>query len=239
MAEVSRVELVDGSEFDPREWLRRDVLWASLITPYQDQINTFLLDTARYQHDGNVNRIKTNANFSESDTATQAESFFHEGKNVAGLISTVALLNVCRLRVNHNSLSEIIEIQASSIDKVLRLANSVELDESKTEEKAFGECERALTIFARSPSLYGHSRRLIGAGKSMIGFAGIEASRWMSNSLQNEGGTLPVLHVQDGGTSRGSGPNVDMLQSILHSLPESELYANLSVSSGTEEQVKY
>ena len=61
MSRQPRVEVVGQGTLKPREWLRRDVLWASLMSPCSRQIAGWLDGTAVSQHMGYQDRNSTQA----------------------------------------------------------------------------------------------------------------------------------------------------------------------------------
>ncbi|HXR50460.1 MAG TPA: hypothetical protein VN778_05545 [Verrucomicrobiae bacterium] len=52
----TRVRVADTGTFTPREWLRREVLWASLMIPYTEQYAGWFNEKELYHHKGNSSR---------------------------------------------------------------------------------------------------------------------------------------------------------------------------------------
>ena len=80
----SRIVVQGETQFNPREWLRRELLWASLMAPYGQQLNDWLeVDGNRFdQHMGNVSRQHIYSQ--ETDSESQAIAFFNGAKVIGG-----------------------------------------------------------------------------------------------------------------------------------------------------------
>jgi len=226
----SRVRVNASNEFNPREWLRREVLWASLMTPYNRQLATWIEGTALPQHLGNSTRQKIYGE--EPDAEAQSLAFFNQGKSLAGLISSVALFDACLDRTGYGAHVNILGVQARSVDKVLeRAANQFSRLTYSDEEEA--------EIFAESSALaktalqfeYSHPARneaFFKAGIMMVWLASSEAASWIDNSKQNPESSLPTLLIEDGGTPRSGGDRVNKLQPIFKKLIDSNVYTDFA-----------
>lgn len=220
-----RVELVNGDVFNAREWLRRDVLWASLMSPYSRQLAGWLDGTQEQQHNGNVSRQLVYG--SAQDVESQSMAFFNQGKNIAGLISSVALFKSCMPRSNDGCAVTPIEVQAKSIDAVLGSA----FDSNTAEGVVYAECAHLVAEANKSrDGEFGKRQRLLRASKLMTGLATQEAVSWLAQASQNEDSSLPILSIQNGGHPRSAGPRVEMLQPIFETIIASPKYQSLSTS---------
>lgn len=225
MAADYRIKVVGGKDFEPREWLRREVLWASLMTPYNQQLDVFIKGTAFDQHMGNKTRQDLFA--LDEDPESQSLAFFNQGKNVAGLISFAALFDACLDRTGNGAHVNIPGVQARSVDKVLARQSDLHKGPYSPDEE--------FEIFDESGLLVNHAVRtergseernesIFRAGSMMTWLASAEAGLWLESSLQSIEGSLPELVIDDGGTPRSSGTRVDKLQPILHKILESANY---------------
>lgn len=229
MNKVSRVQLADGSPFNKREWLRREVLWASLMTPYSYQLSQWLSEdggTRVQQHNGNVSRRDL---FSRTDDPEhQAQAFLNHGKVVAGLTLSAIILKISMS--NKEEEPQIpLEIQADVIDRVLKESQQP-VSYSAPEKEIFMRCvELAHRAHAAGQSLVA-SKSWLQASKLMRGLASNYAHDWI-DLLGEDQGAFPQLIVPNGGTPRSSGPRVEELQPIFHEIVESEQFKSLSYST--------
>ncbi len=115
-----RVEIIGEQEFNPREWLRRDALWASLMSPYDQQMKGWSTGTQLAQHRGNTNRQAIYGDVSQNDTEAQSMALFNQGKNIAGLVTSAALFTSYREGFRNDSSINLLEVQANTIDKVMK-----------------------------------------------------------------------------------------------------------------------
>jgi hypothetical protein len=218
----SRIDVINQIEFSPREWLRREVLWASLMVPYRQQREDWLNGNAYGYYSGNVSRHQISA--LSSDAESQALAFLNQGKTIAGLISSIALFETINLKLLDASPIETLGVQADSIDKVLgniALNSSIETTE-ELEKIAFDECYHFVKKASEEPD---RSREYLAyADRIITELATNETQSWIATSRQNEEGSLPVLVVQDGGYPRSAGGRVDRLQPIFRQIIESEQY---------------
>lgn len=213
----SRVEIIGGAEFSPHEWLRREVLWASLMTPYGSQLNGWLSEdnTQFSQHMGNVSRQEI---YSAEDDSL---SFFATGKTIGGLISSKALflsmMSGWRTSVN------ILEVQARSVSRVLN--NNVSNKDVLNRERAFLKCaDLAINASEMEDWSFVRGEKLLRASQLMGDLAAQEASSWIKLSQQNEEGDLPLLKINNGGHPRSAGPRVGKLLPIFEEIVESVEY---------------
>lgn len=225
----SRVSVVGETIFNPREWLRREVLWASLMTPYSIQRAGWLDKglTQRDQHTGNVSRQKI-YNI-EGDVEALSLSFFNQGKNIGGLISSVALFNAMMDKSGEGATVDLLEVQATSIDKVLRKTVSLPTG-NPVEAETYQECAGIMKrVSGMAEGQFGKNQQLSKASRLMIDLASREASTWLEASTQNEEGNLPELTINNGGYPRSAGSRVDLLQPIFYSIVDSKPYAALNI----------
>lgn len=220
---ATRVEVIDYGAFEPREWLRRDVLWASLMSPYSQQMQGWLDGTQKAQHDGNVSRQNLYAQ--DVDAEVQAMAFFNQGKNVAGLISSIALFQVSVAGSRQGAVVTPVEIQAKAVDLVL--GGEATPDRASSESEVYARCSR-LAIQASIGEGIIASRSLRKASQLMTDLAVAEASSWIEVSQESE--NLPQLTINDGGHPRSAGPRVEMLQPFFRQILASEAYRSIAVS---------
>lgn len=225
----SRVEVVGQGDFIPREWLRKEVLWAYLIAPYGVQLNGWLDQnvSARAQHDGNVSRRDLFSR--QKDPEAQPMVFFNQGKNVAGIISSAVLFRAGVCSSRDGTYFNVLEAQATAIDKVLGSRQS-DFGKILPEGEAYREAARlAKLAYAPDAPQFGSNRRLMAANRIMFALASEEARHWLSLSRQDDQGSLEPLLVPDGGTPRSAGPKVEAAQLMLHTILESEEYTRLTL----------
>ena len=143
MAEV-RVVVEGELEFNPRQWLRREVLWASLMSPYSVQLEDWLNEDGNRldEHMGNLNRQRIYS----SDPSPEAKSleFFTEGKNISGLMSAVVIFD--SLIHTTRRAEDILATQASNIDRVLEAAIEDPLQAPLDDEGVFSKCSRLVQL---------------------------------------------------------------------------------------------
>lgn len=218
---------VGGEMFIPREWLRREVLWASLMTPYSDQLSGWLNETQIYQHAGNITR--QNVYNTEGDSKKLSLSFFNQGKNVGGLITSIALFKSMMNKTGEGAAINLLEVQAVSIDRVLDMVG-LPTDDRPDEKETYRECAQIMSeVLKASGEDRFRNRRLLYVKRSMAGLAVAECSSWLDASLQNSEGTLPELTINNGGHPRSGGHRVDKLQPIFHKIIASKPYQKLSI----------
>jgi len=223
----SRVEIEGDKPFNPREWLRREVLWASLMTPYSVQARTWQDGTAVVQHQGNVTRQELYA--SVPDAEAQALAFFNHGKNIGGIISSATLFRAGLDRTGIGAHVNIYEQQASVIDSVLGRQPADFIPEVLNDDDSYNQCEKlAESIYAEGQNPHIRNKLLLQASNIMSALACREAQAWVGSSLQNTEGTLPNLTIHDGGYPRSGGLRVEKLQPIFHKIDESAGYQEFS-----------
>ena len=155
--------------------------------------------------------------------------FFNRGKNVAGLISSVALFRACMAGSNEGGAVTLVEIQAKSVDKVLgsiATGNSTEI--TVPEADIYAECADIMKKVVTEPTQFGCKQRLLRASNLMAGLASKEAGLWIEASYQNEAGSLPHLTINNGGHPRSAGPRVEMLTPIFSHILETDTYLSLA-----------
>ncbi len=219
-----RVQVSGQEKFDPREWLRRDVLWASLMSPYGRQLGSWLDSTARLQHSGNVSRQTLYATYDDPDMLSAA--FFNQGKNIAGMVSSIALFRACMPRMRVKAQITPIELQAAAVDAALsgRPSNVV------SDTRAYSNCEQLVWDAHRAePGQFGVAHRFLRASRVMTALAAQESADWIEASMQNEDGSLPVIVIKNGGQPRSGGPRIAMLEPIFHQILGSPAYQELAV----------
>jgi hypothetical protein len=222
-----RVEVIGQGEFNAREWLRRDILWASLMSPYDQQLQDMISGAAYDQHMGSVSR--QNVYYAGEDSEVQSQGFFNQGKNIAGLTSTVALFRACKASrpdsVGSLEMPAILEIQAKSIDVVLEDVSAGFAAVSQPHQDIYKECSRLAKDATNPNTQYGAAQRLLRASRIMADLACTEAGTWLDRA--EDDGSSPKLTIHNGGHPRSAGPRVDMLQPILHRIIESDNYRSL------------
>jgi len=226
---LSRVEVAGGIEFSPREWLRREVLWASLIVPYDLQMKAWLSQAAFQQHNGNVSR-RDLFNGQGEDPEAQSMAFLNQGKNIASSISSAILFRIFRTDIDYQTATPPLEIQATAIDKALCALPVNGSTPHLGDVQAYENCTRiAIQVNQTEPGQFGNRRRLLQAARIMTNLASAETASWIKSSEQNGEGSLLALVVPNGGYSRSAGPRVEMLQPIFHQIVVSEPYQALTV----------
>jgi hypothetical protein len=231
----SRVEVVGYGKFDAREWLRQDVLWASFMSPYAQQMGDFLKDNgypALQQHNGNVGRRDTYSK--ESDVTAQSLSFFHQGKNVAGLISSAVMLRAFMHGLEEGRMGahpeRALGIQAKCID--IALGSLVKrLPDVVPDDEAYQICSKQAQAAQSSKYSFGNKSRLLRASNMMCALAQKEATQWIEDSRQNDEQSLPALTINPGGSPRSAGPRVDALQPVFQRTLGSRSYKSLCVAA--------
>ena len=220
----TRVEVVGAEEFNPREWLRREVLWASLMTPYGKQLAgwTDRDITAVHQHNSNVSRAQLYAQ--DESAESQALAFFNQGKNIGGILSSASLFRACMER-REGRPTEPLKAQATSVDKALAHRNTTPI--ISDESAVYVESGRMISrVNISPPGTYGTNVRLLRAAKIMTSYAAVEINEWLNFAEQP--GT--PLTIQNGGHPRSAGPRVEMLQPLFEQILASEPYADLNGS---------
>jgi hypothetical protein len=229
----SRIEVIGESEFNPREWLRRDVLWASIVTPYPRQLAGWLDgESAQKQHSNNVSRIEQFASYTGNEMA--AEAFRHRGKNIAGMISSIALFQT--LICQRGTLATTnLRVQARSVDHVLNRFRRGSFDTSFNDEAVYAECVNQVRLTAGlDPSdeiqQFGYNKRFRTATKYLTGLVCQEVGLWLAEAEQNDKRTKPVLVVENGGVTRGSGPSMERLGQQLAQTEATAEYQDLAIA---------
>jgi hypothetical protein len=231
----TRIKVKGVDKFDEREWLRREVLWASLMTPYPAQMAGWFNGTQISQHAGNFSRATLYAE-RELDLESQSWAFFNQGKNIGGILSSAALFRAYPTEGEIQQLfdtdpavsSRELQVQARVIDIALGNLAIRSVETTGEDNKIYAECERLAIHAYASQSLFARRHRLLRAGKIMSGLATPEVSKWRETASQNEDGSLPILTIPNGGTPRSAGPRVDKLQPIFAEIIASGPYRSLA-----------
>jgi hypothetical protein len=218
----SRIKIIGEKVFNAREWLRREVLWASLMSPYPQQLDRWLDGRAVDQHNGNVSRRDVYR--AGIDIDSQALAFFNQGKNLAGIVSHAIVFQSAADGYIDKPVEEMLEIQSSTIEKTLgRVAINEVIRIS--DEKTYKICEHLARLALSEP--HDRDNNLNRAGYVMTELASAEASIWLLDALQNEDSSLPILQINDGGHPRSAGDRVDKLQPVFQKIIASERYQAL------------
>ncbi len=223
----SRVSVLGEATFNPREWLRREVLWASLMTPYKTQLDGWLNGTQISQHAGNVTRRDYYAR--EANAEALSLSLFNQGKNVAGLVSASVLFKVTARNLETEDTAALLLVQADRIDRVLTTV-PVSRASDEFEANVFDDCIKlATTATAQPEGQFGRTHRYLKASRLMVTLAASEATAWVESSQQTDDtATTQLLVIQNGGYPRSAGPRVDSLQPIFNTIIASQDYQALS-----------
>jgi hypothetical protein len=229
-----RVKVFDAIEFDEREWLRREVLWASLMTPYGAQMAGWFNGTQVSQHMGNFSRATL---FTEADLGIEGQSktILNQGKNIGGIISSATLF---RINPTEAELQELytedrpttidtLKVQARNIDIALGNIAVNYIAPTDDDSEAYTQCERLSTRAYKLQNTFAQRRLLLRAGKIMSGLARREIAKWREMTAQNKDQPLPILTIPDGGMPRSAGPRVDRLQPIFHQIVNTDQYQAL------------
>jgi hypothetical protein len=222
----NRIAVEGEKGFVPREWLRREVLWASLMSPYPQQMQGWLDGRAADQHAGNVSRQEIYA--AEDDPQAQALAFFNRGKKIGGIISSAVLFKAASMYYIDRPPMELLELQAGGVDKVLG-RTAVRGSMYSLDEEAYQACKR---LIAQSQTARAVERRrnYLNASRIMARLASAETAIWLAEAEQSEDNSLPVLSIPDGGHPRSAGARVDRLQVEFLSIVDSEEFIALSSS---------
>ncbi len=222
---VTRIKVVPTLEFSPAEWLRREVLWASLMTPYNTQFEGWVKETAYAQHSGNVTRRHVYE--AEDDPEFKALAFFNHGKTIGGLISSAVMFKVY-VDEPHYVPETLIVDQSLVVADVLKNEPNYFSDEDLSEKETFDACTSiASSIFQNEYNPLNPSEQLQ-ASKMMSALACREAKIWVASSVQDDAEGLPVLTIPNGGHPRSAGERVDRLQPIFRKIVDSDRYRALA-----------
>lgn len=218
------IEVVGEKEFDQREWLRREVLWGSLVAPYDLQLDGWRKDIEHSYFSGNVGRKDVYGKL--RDDEGQSLSAFNHGKSVATLLSSVALFKTCMRGLLDESPNKLLELQAECIDTVLD-KNQQRINYASDENETFQRCTWLVKRADHLESAVGlgYKHCYLRASRLMAGLAVRELESWNRLLEENKDYTLTL---PDGGSPRSVGPKVEELQPIFHSLVESAEFKSLS-----------
>jgi hypothetical protein len=230
----TRIQVEGEDSFNEREWLRREVLWGSLMAPYPDQMNGWLngLETSHYF--SNSSRQKVYAEF-DSSAESQSKSFFNQGKVIGGILSSATVLRASLKEEDLQKFYDVdaspnydaLKLQAKNVDIVLGNIGIRSIALQGGETASFSETERMAKRARNTESQFARWRFLLRSGKIMSGLAIQEVSKWRETAAQNEEGTLPTLIIPNGGTPRSAGPRVEKLQPVFHEIVCSERFQKL------------
>jgi len=225
-----RIEVVGEEAFNPREWLRRDVLWASLMSPYDQQMKGWIDGSQLAQHQGNVSRQNTYGKEDELDTEAQAMAFFNQGKNIAGLVTSAALFTAYKNGFGRGKSVDLLEVQAKNIDKVMSVApeyaDRMEAgEEFKSEKEQYELCSEAMVLNQCDDRFVRIMSRYDVATARMVGMAARETADWLETASNM---SLPTLAVNNGAHPRSVGPRVEALKPIFESAVASPEYRALA-----------
>jgi hypothetical protein len=224
MAEY-RINVIGEESFKPREWLRREALWAYLMSPYGRQLDDWKNEngTRFDQHIGNVSRQSIYAE--QPDPESHALSFFNQGKHIGGLITSAAMLRA-GVASENRLVVDVLALQTRAVD--ISLAGRVQCV-LKSDFEVFSQTAKLVRdADAVSLGQYGRNQRLVRASGNMMNLASEETIAWLEVATQNETNPLPTLTVNDGGHPRSVGPRVEMLQPIFHDILNSDGYLRFS-----------
>ena len=233
----TRVEIIGQERFDEREWLRREVLWGSLMAPYDTQMASWFNGIAINQHMGNFSRA-TLYSENEMDIESQALAFFNQGKNIGGILSSASLFRTAmseQPRRDYEELSDnALKIQARCVDIALGNISVLGLTAPADERDAYASCTK-LADRARSipEGDFGWKHNLLRAGKIMSALACREVEVWRDSAKQNDEESLPTLTIPNGGYPRSAGQRVERLQPIFEEIASSETYKALEKPQAT------
>jgi hypothetical protein len=224
----ARIQVEGEDSFNEREWLRREVLWSSLMLPYSEHYKSWIQGLEHDYYSSNVSRqaVFNRENYSQA----QALGYFNEGKKIATLLSSAALFRTVMFEEPGKDGIEIsdtaLKMQARSVDIAVGKSqvNSIELHDEKS---VFEESKRMAVLAIGSESTFARNHRLLRAAKVMTGLAINELAKWREMSVQNYNSTLAELIIPNGGTSRSSGPRSEKLQPVFHEVVNSERFQKL------------
>jgi hypothetical protein len=224
----ARIQVEGEDSFDEREWLRREVLWSSLMLPYEEHFKSWIQGLEYAYYETNISRQDLfNA---ENYIHAKSLGFFNEGKKVATILSSAALFRTVMLEYPGRDGEEIsdhtLKMQARSVD-IAAGKSQVKSLELEDDTSAFAESERMATLAIDSESSFARNYRLLRAAKVMTGLAINEMAKWREMSVQNEEGNLAILTIPNGGTPRSAGPRVKKLQPVFHEIVSSERFQKL------------
>lgn len=217
----ARVEVTDYGVLDHREWLRREVLWGSLMTPYDEQFNNWInVESAAYaQHAGNASRKDTYTNEQEF-----SEAYFQHGKTAAGLLTSVCMFRL--LAKSNVRTQDLLRLQTIVIDDAI----TADVKHDYDEQDKITIYERCTTL--AKASVDGKDRlakqKLRHAGRLIMGIAAAETQAWISDGMQNADNTLPRLVIPNGGHPRSAGNRVDFRQTLFSAIVGSDNYHALA-----------
>jgi Arc/MetJ-type ribon-helix-helix transcriptional regulator len=227
-----RIKEADGQKFSPREWLRREVLWGSLIAPDFVQLKGWLNDSEGHYLSDNFSRREKYSSI-PSDKA-QALAFFNHGKVIGALLSSACMLkslvSVAPRQDDEPISPETMNLQTSAIDTALSSKRVAQKGRYFSYSSAYREARRLLLQAESNSDGILRGRRLRAASKLMLVIAQEEIDSWLDAAEQNTDNDLPELVIPKGGHPRSVGPRVEMLQPLFEQIVQSVNYQALKYS---------
>jgi hypothetical protein len=226
------VEIVGEQPFVAREWLRRELLWGSLMVPYATRFSGWRNGATVAKIQGDSSRAQLYAQDLVS-CESQSLAFFNQGKYLSGLVASSLLCKLVRSEQppaeGEPISAKVIQLQAATIDKVLK-------NTSRNEQSLVSEVlESSATLITSAENIpatdYVSRHSLLTAGKQLLRLAQAEAHDWLNGEQH-----FPVLTIADGGTARSAGPRVEMLTPIFHEILASADYQAMSSATPTTRQ---
>lgn len=228
----ARIQVRGEKEFTEREWLRREVLWASLMTPYSAQMAGWFNGTAVHQHNSNISRATLYAE-KKFDLDSQVMAFFNQGKNIASILSSATLFKSAiaeKPREDGEELTgHVLKTQTRVVDMAIGRTPSNSINLATDDLDAYRKCQ-LLVVHAEGATTekqFARRQRLRRASRIMIGLAKEEIRKWRLEATQDPENSRPALEISNGGHPRSTGPRVEKLQPIFHQIVQSELYQRL------------
>jgi hypothetical protein len=236
------LEIVGGDQFNEREWLRREVLWASIISPYDVQLETWQTDTAIQQHNGNFSRATLYYQLGSKDENTidlesQSQAIFNQGKNIGGMLSSVSLFMLLQSSTapsfEAGISKDILAGQTRGIDialgnTALRAVTVSAETGTEPDLTAYKACQ-SLVLSACETSLgsYARTHQLRRAAQIMATLATKEVIYWR-NLIGAYSEETHMLSIPNGGHPRSAGPRIEQRQPILNNIVASDAYRALT-----------
>jgi hypothetical protein len=209
--------LVDGGPINYHHWLRREVLWASLVTTYEAQLQgwTSVGEDALSQHQGNASRMDI-----YKREAEPAQAFYQQGKVVGGLLSSV-----CTFRVFSQPdvrLIDIFGLQADTVSEALDTKPKVPVWNRGMIGDLYSTCSMLARVSIKSKP-YEHDL-LQDASDKIIDYAKSEALLWIEMADELEATSKADVHVNNGGVPRSVGDGIDVRQALLKAIAGSDAF---------------
>jgi hypothetical protein len=226
-----RIEVTGREEFEPREWLRREVLWGYFMTPYSKLFGTWSGGLALDHYNGNVGRRELYATYPDDDEM-MSKSFINHGKVIAGLLHADNMFRSMR-GGRTTGFVDILELQASTLDRMLANGDSVE-PTKETVDSIYGQCYSLVRdIPLGGGDTFRNSRRLLMASRLVGRLAAGELKTWLETATQDDEQPKPTLVIPDGGKARSAGPRVDLLTPVFQQVVDSVRFQELEIIETT------